>query len=50
VHRSDRSELKRRCEECGAVVPLHNQVCMRCGRDLDFPDEVLAPQPMRRVE
>jgi hypothetical protein len=50
LHRSDRSELKRRCEECGAVVPLHNQVCMRCGRDLDFPDEVLAPQPMRRVE
>ena len=37
LHRSERDEPKRRCPECGNVVPLHNQVCMRCGRDLDFP-------------
>jgi hypothetical protein len=35
--RSERSEPRRRCEECGNVVALHDQVCMRCGRDLDFP-------------
>jgi hypothetical protein len=38
--RWDRYEPKRRCEECGNVVALHDQVCMRCGRDLDWPDEV----------
>jgi hypothetical protein len=44
LYRSQRTELKRRCEECGNVVALHDQVCMRCGRDLDFPSEVLAPR------
>ena len=39
--RFDRDEPRRRCEECGAIVPLHDQVCTRCGRDLEFPDEIL---------
>jgi hypothetical protein len=39
--RWDRYEPKRRCEECGNVVALHDQVCMRCGRDLEWPDEAL---------
>jgi hypothetical protein len=43
-HRWENQELKRRCEECGNVVPASDQVCMRCGRDLDFPTEVLAPR------
>ena len=43
-HRYERHELRRRCEECGNVVPVSDQVCMRCGRDLDFPSEVLAPR------
>ena len=43
-HRYERHELRRRCEECGNVVPVSDQVCMRCGRDLDFPSEVLAPK------
>ena len=30
----------RRCEECGAILPVHDQVCMNCGRDLEFPEEV----------
>jgi hypothetical protein len=38
--RSERSEPRRRCEECGAIVALHDQVCMRCGRDLDWPEEI----------
>jgi hypothetical protein len=42
--RWDRYEPKRRCEECGNVVQLHDQVCMRCGRDLDWPDEALIPR------
>lgn len=37
AYRWERNEPKRACEECGNVVPLHVQVCTRCGRDLDFP-------------
>ena len=38
LYRFERNEPKRRCPECNNVVPLHDQVCMRCGRDLDWPD------------
>ena len=47
LYRWEREELKRRCEECGNVVPLSDQVCMRCGRDLEWPEEVFAPRPAR---
>ena len=39
LYRFERNEPRRQCPECGNVVPLHNQVCMRCGRDLDFPSQ-----------
>jgi len=42
--RWEKGELRRRCEECGAVVPITDQVCKRCGRDLDFPSEAIAPK------
>ena len=38
--RWEKNEPMRRCEECGSIVPLHDQVCMRCGKDLEFPEEV----------
>jgi DNA-directed RNA polymerase subunit RPC12/RpoP len=38
LYRFERNEPRRQCPECGYVMPLHNQVCMRCGRDLDWPD------------
>ena len=44
LYRWESQELKRRCEDCGNVVALSDQVCMRCGRDLDLPSEVLAPR------
>jgi hypothetical protein len=47
LYRWERRELRRRCEECGNVVALHDQVCMRCGRDLDWPAEALAPRTVR---
>ena len=45
--RWENQEPRRRCEECGNVVALSDQVCMRCGRDLDFPKEVLVPRAAR---
>ena len=42
--RWERYEPKRRCEECGKVVAVHDQVCSRCGRDLEWPEEVLIPR------
>jgi DNA-directed RNA polymerase subunit RPC12/RpoP len=39
-YRSERKEPLRQCPECGKVVPLHDQVCMRCGRDLEWPETV----------
>ena len=39
--RREGDEPRRRCPECGNVVPVSDQVCMRCGYDLDFPDEVV---------
>lgn len=47
--RWDRYEPRRRCEECGMVVQLHDQVCKRCGRDLEWPSEVLVPRPRERA-
>ena len=37
-YRSERDEPLRECPECGNVVPLHDQVCMRCGCDMDWPE------------
>ncbi len=47
LFRWERRELQRRCEECGNIVALHDQVCMRCGRDLDWPADALAPRAAR---
>jgi hypothetical protein len=43
LYRFERNEPRRQCPECGNVVPLHNQVCMRCGHDLDFPSQPSSP-------
>ena len=41
--REERRQPRRRCPECGFVLPVSDQVCKRCGRDLDFPDELAEP-------
>jgi hypothetical protein len=44
LYRRERDELRRRCPECAAVIPLYVQVCTRCGADLEFPEEAIAPR------
>jgi hypothetical protein len=40
LYRSERNEPRRRCDECGFMMPLTSQVCRRCGADQEYPDEV----------
>jgi hypothetical protein len=47
-YRYERYEPKRRCPECNKVLRVHDQVCMRCGRDLDFPSPEEQAQPAAR--
>ena len=41
LYRYERDEPRRECPRCGKVLKLYDQVCMRCGLDLDFPAETL---------
>jgi hypothetical protein len=44
AYRFERDELRRQCPRCGAVLKLYDQVCMRCGEDLDFPETAILPE------
>lgn len=46
LHRYEHTEPLRRCQECNAVVPLHDQVCMRCGVNLEWTEQVLRRRPV----
>ncbi len=41
LYRFEGREPKRPCPECGRALPVHDQVCMACGADVDFPVEGL---------
>ena len=47
LYRNDRDELRRRCPGCGKVVKLHDALCTRCGTELEFPSEAIAPESPR---
>ncbi len=44
VYRTERDEVRRQCPRCGNVIKLHDQMCMRCGEDLEFPDSAIVPE------
>jgi peptidoglycan/LPS O-acetylase OafA/YrhL len=44
LYRFERDEVRRQCPRCGNVVKLYDQVCMRCGEDMDFPERAIAPE------
>jgi hypothetical protein len=31
------------------VVKIYDAICMRCGTELDFPEEAVAPESWERV-
>jgi DNA-directed RNA polymerase subunit RPC12/RpoP len=46
LYRYDTDEPRRRCPNCGQVCMLHDALCMRCGNELDFPEESEIVQPV----
>jgi len=43
-YRSERDELRRQCPACGRVCKLHDALCVRCGTELEFPEQALASE------
>ena len=39
-YRFERDEPRRRCDECGFLMPITSQVCRRCGADQEYPSEI----------
>jgi len=44
LYRYEQDEVRRQCPRCGKIVKLHDQVCMRCGKDMDFPETGIVPE------
>jgi hypothetical protein len=44
LYRYESDEVRRQCPNCGKVIKLYDQVCMRCGHDLDFPETAIVPE------
>jgi hypothetical protein len=44
LYRRETDEVRRQCPSCGRIVKLYDQVCMRCGEDLEFPDRAIEPE------
>jgi peptidoglycan/LPS O-acetylase OafA/YrhL len=44
LYRFEGDEVRRQCPRCGRILKLHDQVCMRCGEDLDFPETAIVPE------
>jgi ribosomal protein S27AE len=44
LYRNEQDEVRRQCPRCGKVVKLYDQMCMRCGEDLEFPETAIVPE------
>ena len=49
LSRVERDELRRQCDNCGKVVPLHDAICTRCGNELDWPETAIVPESQART-
>jgi hypothetical protein len=43
LYRWERNEPRRKCDECGRLMPVTDQVCRRCGADQHYPSELFVP-------
>ena len=43
-YRVEKEEVRRQCPRCGRIVKLYDQICMRCGEELEFPDRAIEPE------
>jgi len=50
VARNERVAPARTCSVCSETLPIHDQVCGRCGADLLFPEQEPEPEPPYRQE
>jgi len=44
LYRRESDEVRRQCPTCGKIVKLHDQICTRCGTDLEFPEFAIEPE------
>ena len=44
LYRVEHDEPRRRCPGCGKVVKLYEALCTRCGTELEYTDDVIAPE------
>jgi hypothetical protein len=44
AYRSDRNEPRRQCPKCGRVTTAYDALCTRCGEELEYPEQLLAPE------
>ncbi len=43
-YRYERDELRRECPTCGRICKVYEALCTRCGTELEYPDELIAPE------
>jgi hypothetical protein len=48
AYRFDRDEPRRTCPKCGRVTKAYDALCTRCGEELDYPEQLLAPESVER--
>jgi hypothetical protein len=44
AYRYERDEPRRQCPKCGRVTKAYDSLCTRCGEELDYPEQLLAPE------
>lgn len=49
AYRYERDEPRRRCSKCGHVTKMYDALCTRCGEELEYPEELLAPESLSKV-
>jgi len=49
AYRFESDEMRRRCPQCGRVTKIYDALCTRCGAELDFPEQPVAPESWERT-